>query len=99
MTKVSVKEIKQNLKHRLQELEREENKAKLTVENSNAFIIFLKEPLQLNLITAEQAQEIIELVEKGQMPLKEANNLLNDIINEARGLSPCDWQLTLVVLQ
>ena len=81
-------EIKQNLKHRLQELEREENKAKLTVENSNAFIIFLKEPLQLNLITAEQAQEIIELVEKGQMPLKEAYNLLNDIINEARGLSP-----------
>ncbi|MBD1876674.1 hypothetical protein H6F75_24610 [Nodosilinea sp. FACHB-131] len=75
-------EIKQKLKDRLKEFEVEEQKTKLTEENKNAFIIFLKEPLQLDLITAEQAQELIELIENGQMTLEEAYGLLNSIIEE-----------------
>lgn len=80
-------EIKQKLKDRLKEFEVEEQKSNLTEENKNSFIIFLKEPLQLDLITADQAQDLIELVEKGEMSLEEAYNLLGEIIGEAKNLS------------
>ncbi|PSN15838.1 hypothetical protein C7293_05515 [filamentous cyanobacterium CCT1] len=78
-------EIKQKLKDILQEFEIEEHKENLTEENKNSFIIFLKEPLQIDLITAEQAQDLIELVEKGEMSLEEAYSLLGDIIEETKG--------------
>lgn len=81
-------EIKQKLKDKLKEIEVEEQKSNLTEENKNSFIIFLKEPLQLDLITAEQAQTLIELVEKGQMSLEEVYKLLGDIIGDVRGLPP-----------
>jgi len=81
-------EIKQKLKDKLKEFEIEEQKLSLTEENKSSFMIFLKEPLQLDLITAATAQELIELVEKGQMSLAEAYQLLGDIISDARGLPP-----------
>lgn len=80
-------EIKQKLQDRLKEIETEEQKSKLTEENKNSFIIFLKGPLELDLITAEQAQDLIRLVEKGEMSLEEAYKLLEEIIGEARDLS------------
>lgn len=81
-------EIKQKLKDRLREIQNEEQKAKSTEENKIAFIIFLKEPLKQDLITAEQAQALIELVENGQISLEEAYKLIGDIISDLRGLPP-----------
>ena len=78
-------EIKQKLKDQFKEIEVEEQKAGLTDENKNSFIIFLKEPLKLDLITAEQAQELIGLVENGQMNLEEAYGLLDGIFQEIVG--------------
>ena len=75
-------EIKQKLKDQVKELEIEEQKTSLTDESKNSFIIFLKEPLKLDLITAEQAQELIGLVENGQMTLEEAYGLLDEIFQE-----------------
>jgi uncharacterized membrane protein YjjP (DUF1212 family) len=81
-------EIKRKLKERLREIQNEERKSKLTKDNKNSFIIFLKEPLKQNLITAEQAQELIELVENGQMSLEEVYKLLKEIIDEPKKLPP-----------
>lgn len=81
-------EIKQKLQDRLKEIETKEQKAKLTEENKNSFIIFLKEPLELDLITAEQAQDLIELIENGKMSLEEAYSYLEAIISDLRGLPP-----------
>lgn len=75
-------EIKQKLEDKLKELEAEEQKSSLTEDNKNSFIIFLKEPLQFDLITAEQAQELIALVENGQMTLEESYSLLDGVIKE-----------------
>ena len=66
------KELQDRLKIRLCSLEEEENKTTLTTENKNAFIVFLKNPLAQGLITTEQAQQLIELVELGQVSLEEA---------------------------
>ena len=79
-------EIKQKLKDRLKEFEVEEHKSSLTEENKNSFVIFLKEPLQLDLITAEQTQELIQFIEKGEMSLEEAYNLLEEILKGAEDL-------------
>jgi uncharacterized membrane protein YjjP (DUF1212 family) len=75
-------EIKKRLEEQLREIEAEEQKAKLTTSNKNAFIIFLRTPLEQNLITAEQAQQLIEFVEGGQMSLEEAYQLLDNLLDE-----------------
>jgi len=79
-------ELKDRLRERLNSLQKEETKSTLTAKNKNAFILFLKTPLKQGLITAEQAQQLIELVELGQIALEEAYNLLNEIISDGRGL-------------
>jgi len=76
------REIKKQLEKQLHDLEAQERKAELTISNKNDFIIFLKTPLEQNLVTAEQAQQLIDLVETGQVPLQEAYQLLKDILDE-----------------
>lgn len=75
-------EIKQKLKDQFKELEVEEQKTSLTDENKNSFFSFLKKPLKLDLITAEQAHELMILVENGHMTLEEAYGLLDGIFQE-----------------
>lgn len=48
------------------------------------FIILLKEPVRLNLISAEDAQDLIMKVESGRMPLKEAYHYVEDVIKAAK---------------
>lgn len=81
-------EMKKRLEQRLRNLEAKERQLVLTPEDKDAFIIFLKTPLEHNLVTAEIAQQLIESVESGQMPLEEAYKLLYDIISDAKGLPP-----------
>jgi hypothetical protein len=76
------REIKKRLEKQLQDLEVQERQAELTISNKNDFIIFLKTPLEQNLVTAEQAQQLIEVVETGQLSLQEAYQLLKDILDE-----------------
>lgn len=72
------KEIKKRLEKQLHDIETQERKAKVTTPNKNGFIVFLKTPLEQNLITADQAQQMIELLEAGQLSLQEAYQLLNE---------------------
>ncbi|MEA5502970.1 hypothetical protein VB735_07605 [Halotia wernerae UHCC 0503] len=46
----------------------------------------MKEPLKFDLISTEDAQKIIELVETGKMSLSDAYKAIGEVISEARGL-------------
>lgn len=75
-------EIKKRLLELLKEVEAKEKQDGLTAEDRNTFIIFLKEPLKAELITAEQTQIMMTMVENGQMPLHEAYEHLNTLMSE-----------------
>jgi hypothetical protein len=76
----------------LTQLKEQENEIKVkeqasTVEDADKikFHIALKEPLKLNLISAEDAQELIKAVEEGYMPISEAYQLVEGLIAEISG--------------
>ncbi|ESA32461.1 nc domain-containing protein [Leptolyngbya sp. Heron Island J] len=81
-------EMKKRLEERLRNLEAKERHSAITPKDKDAFIVFLKPLLEHNLVTAEIAQQLIESIESGQMPLEETYKLLYDIISDAKGLPP-----------
>lgn len=76
-------EILRRLKDQLKEVEAKERQSSLSGDDKTEFYIFLKEPLQFDLISSEDAQRLIAAVESGQMPLKEAYQLVENILVEA----------------
>ncbi|MBD2578178.1 hypothetical protein [Oscillatoria sp. FACHB-1406] len=76
-------EILSNLKDRLKEVEAKERQSSLSGDDKTGFYVFLKEPLQLELISPEDARQLMSAVESGQIPIKEAYQLLKNIIVEA----------------
>jgi len=72
------------LKDQLKEVEAKERASNLGENDKNQFYIFLKEPIKLNLISPKDAQDLIRAVESGQIPLKEAYHLVEDVINSAK---------------
>ena len=79
-------EILRQLKEKLREMETEERKSTIGDNDKNKFYSFLKEPLMLNLISPEDAQRLMELVEKGELSISEAYEAVQDILSEVRGL-------------
>ena len=72
------------LKEQLKEVEAKEKKSSLGESDKTKFIIFLKEPLKAELISPEDAQGLIKAVETGQMSVKEAYQLVEDIITSTK---------------
>ena len=77
-------EMLKQLKEQLLEVEAKERKSSLGELDKTKFIVFLKEPLKNNLISAEDAHRLMMAVENGQMPIKEAYNLVRDVINSTK---------------
>ncbi|AFZ18287.1 hypothetical protein [Allocoleopsis franciscana] len=77
-------EMLRQLKDQLKEVEAKERVYDLGENDKNQFYIFLKEPIKFNLISPKDAQDLIKAVESGQMPLKEAYHLVEDVINSAK---------------
>lgn len=69
---------------RLRDIEAKERKNNLQDIDKTNFYIFLKEPLELSLISSEDAQALIAAVENGQMPLTDAYQFVGDILREAK---------------
>ncbi len=78
--KGKIVEIKSQLQHQLKEVEAKEQASKLDDSDKTKFILFLKEPIRLNLIPPQDAQELIEAVEKGQHSIKDAIKLVEDLL-------------------
>lgn len=85
-------------------METEERKSTIGDNDKNKFYSFLKEPLKLNLISPEDAQRLMELVEKGELSISDAYQVVQDILSEVRGLpakklttkekNKSSWQVT-----
>ena len=79
-------ELLRSYQDKLKEIERKERIGNLKDKDKTNFYIFLEAPLKFNLISSEDAQALITAVENGQMPVKEAYNLIGNILNESKSL-------------
>ncbi len=77
-------EMLQQLKEQLREVETKERASKLGESDKTKFIVSLKEPVRLNLISPQDAQHLMRAVETGQIPIKEAINMVKAIIEAAQ---------------
>jgi len=73
-------EMLRQLKEQLREVEAKERVSQLSDRDKNKFIISLKEPIRLNLISTKDAEKLIRAVENGRMSLKKAIRLVENII-------------------
>jgi hypothetical protein len=77
-------EMLKQLKEQLREVETKERASKLGESDKTKFIVSLKEPVRLNLISPKEAQDLMRAVENGQIPIKEAINMVKAIIEAAQ---------------
>ncbi|HEY9296380.1 MAG TPA: hypothetical protein V6D29_13450 [Leptolyngbyaceae cyanobacterium] len=72
----------QQLTEMLRDVNYDETKAQTTEAERTKFILILEEPIKLNLISPEDASDLIQLVDNGQITLFEAYRLVKDILKE-----------------
>ena len=77
-------EMIQQLKEQQREVETKERASKLRESDKTKFIVSLKEPVRLNLISPKEAQDLMRAVESGQIPIKEAINMVKAIVEAAK---------------
>lgn len=77
-------EMLKQLYEQKKDFEARERASKLGDSDRTKFIVLLKEPIRLNLISPQDAQDLIRAVENGQMPLKEAYHLVENVIKSAK---------------
>jgi len=73
-------EILKRLQEQKIEIEAKERGSNVGDSDKTNFILLLKEPIRLDLISPEDAQELINAVETGQLPLKDAIQMVEDIV-------------------
>jgi len=76
-------EILRQLREQLREVEAKERASNLRDVDKTKFILSLKEPVKLNLISPKDAQDLIKTVENGQIQIKEAIKMVEDIVKSA----------------
>ncbi|MBE9097526.1 hypothetical protein [Tychonema sp. LEGE 07203] len=79
-------EMLQQLKEQLREVEAKERASKVRDSDSDKtkFIVSLKEPVRLNLITPQRAQDLMRAVESGQIPITDAIKMVQAIVEAAQ---------------
>ncbi|PSB33431.1 hypothetical protein C7B69_06560 [filamentous cyanobacterium Phorm 46] len=77
-------EMLKNLKEQLRDVEAKERASKLGDSDKTKFIVSLKEPVRLNLISPQDAQDLIRAVENGKMAIKEAIKMVEDVVKAAK---------------
>lgn len=84
----------QQLDEMLRDMSYAETKAQTTEVDKTKFILFLEEPVKLGLIASNDASDLIQLVQNGQICLFEAYRIVKDIIQEfdlEKGGKPDDY--------
>jgi hypothetical protein len=77
-------EMLKNLKDQLRDVEAKERASKLEDSDKTKFIVSLKEPVRLDLISPKDAQDLIRAVESGQIAIKEAIKMVEDVVKAAK---------------
>ena len=75
-------EMLRNLESELNEVIAKEKADSVSKEDKHKFHIFLGEPIRLDLISPEDAQNLMELVETGRMDVSQAYEIVRDILAE-----------------
>ncbi|MBW4421694.1 MAG: hypothetical protein KME13_21140 [Myxacorys californica WJT36-NPBG1] len=73
---------------KLKDVQAKERRSEVKQQDITAFYVFLKEPLRLNLISAEDAQQLIQAMESGQIPLSEAYELIGQLLQDEQKPQP-----------
>ncbi|MBH8572939.1 hypothetical protein I8752_07890 [Nostocaceae cyanobacterium CENA369] len=69
-------------REKLREVEAKDKRSEVKEHDITDFYVFLKEPLKLNLLSAEDAYQLIQAVENGQIPLSEAYKLVGQLFDD-----------------
>lgn len=77
-------EILKQLKEQLRDVEAKERASKLQDSDKTKFIVSLKEPVRLDLISPKDAQDLISAVESGKIAIKEAIKMVEDVVKAAK---------------
>ncbi|HBK95877.1 MAG TPA: hypothetical protein DD001_00380 [Microcoleaceae bacterium UBA10368] len=77
-------EMLKNLEKQLTDIEAKEKAYNLKDSDKTKFIVSLKEPVRLDLISPKDAQDLIRAVESGQMAIKEAIKMVEDVVKAAK---------------
>ncbi|MEG4032779.1 hypothetical protein QUA03_02990 [Microcoleus sp. S36b_A4] len=77
-------EILKNLEGQLKDIKAKETASKLEDSDKNKFIVSLKEPVRLDLISPKDAQDLISAVESGKIAIKEAIKMVEDVVKAAK---------------
>lgn len=73
-------QIKQSLKEKVKGIETEEKKGSISNKDKTDFYALLKKPVELDLITSEDALQLMQSVEGGQMGIVDAVRLVKEIV-------------------
>ncbi len=76
--------IKHNLNERLKDVEDKEKASGVSEKDLNDFHIFLKEPLEHNLISPEQAHKLMACVESGKIKISIAYQMVDKILKSVK---------------
>lgn len=77
-------EMLKQLKEQLRDVEAKERGSKLQDSDKTKFIVSLKEPVRLDLISPKDAQDLISAVESGKIAIKEAIKMVEDVVKAAK---------------
>ncbi|MEG3844818.1 hypothetical protein [Microcoleus sp. herbarium14] len=77
-------EMLKNFKEQLRDIEAKERASNLQDSDKTKFIVSLKEPVRLDLISPKDAQDLISAVERGQIAIKEAIKMVEDVVKAAK---------------
>ncbi|MEG4984793.1 hypothetical protein QUB08_03280 [Microcoleus sp. BR0-C5] len=77
-------EILKNLEEQLKNIEDKKRADNLKDSDKTKFIVSLKEPVRLDLISPKDAQDLIRAVESGQIAIKEAIKMVEDVVKAAK---------------
>lgn len=71
-------------KEQLREVEVKERQSNFDEHDKTKFYSFLKEPLKHNLISPDDAQQLMQAVENGHIPLSEAYKLVGQVFSDSQ---------------
>ena len=77
-------EMLENLKQQARDIEAKERASNLQDSDKTKFIVSLKEPVRLDLISPQDAQDLIRAVESGKIAIKEAIKMVEDVVKAAK---------------
>lgn len=77
-----LKQLREHLEEILKDIEERERKSTLTEQDKTDFIICLEDPIRFNLISVDDAQTLIEMVEQGKISLLEAYQQIDELLAE-----------------